>query len=274
MSDRRLRGRTILPLAISLALHGAAFAAFLDWHRQASVGSTDAGIPVTLVIESGAGKPDAPAEEVVGVFPADTVASIPIISPADAAPAARSEPTIAALAPVENGPVDAESPRARGATPPPRPPPRKPSATNSGRRGPAPPPSQIAEVASAAPPSAEVTNVTAVGAGGDSKTTAPSGASLSADSDYLATIMAALARHKHYPDSARLRGEEGIVLVAFAVDRSGRVLSLDVRRSSGSNALDEAAEAMVRATEPLPPAPPSLPSTRLEIVLPISFSLH
>ncbi len=79
--------------------------------------------------------------------------------------------------------------------------------------------------------------------------------------------MGALARPRYsdnprpaYPWSARVRGEEGTVLLAVHVDARGRVSDLRVERSSGSRALDEAATAAVRqwtfhpgvrATEPV-----------------------
>lgn len=274
MNARRHRSRTILPLAISLALHGAAFAACLDWRRPALVGATDSSIPVFLVIELPSGNSDTPGDGVSGAPVAEAAASIPIVSSEGMAPAPIAEPTTAASPPVAHSAIETERPQRRAAPQPPRTPPPKASVTNSRRRGVAPSPNPIADTASAPRASGEVTNAASTGAEGHPETVAPSGASLSADSDYLAAIMAALARHKHYPDRARLRGEQGTVLVAFAVDRSGRILSFDVRRGSGSAALDEAAEAMVRGTEPLPPAPPNIPGARFEIILPVSFNLR
>ena len=274
MNARRYRSGTILPLAISLALHGAAFAAFLDWRQPVLVGATGPGIPVYLVIEPTSGNSDASGDENSGAPAADDAAAMPIASREDMAPAPIPEPTTAASPPMVSGPVETEPPQRRAAAQPSGAPPPKSSVTNSRRRRPVPSPNPIPEAASAPRASGEATNVTPAGAEGHSETVASSGVSISADSDYLAAIMAALARHKQYPDGARLRGEQGIVLVAFAIDRSGRVLSFDVRRSSGSAALDEAAEAMVRHTEPLPPAPSNIPGVRLEIVLPVSFNLH
>jgi periplasmic protein TonB len=91
--------------------------------------------------------------------------------------------------------------------------------------------------------------------------------------DYFAELSAALARHQRYPEYARRRGEEGTVLIAFALDRAGRVLSFDIRKGSGNVALDQAAEEMVRDADPLPPAPPSYPGTRIEVTLPVLFNL-
>lgn len=49
-----------------------------------------------------------------------------------------------------------------------------------------------------------------------------------------------------YPWQARLRGEQGTVLLSVLVDARGRVGELRVERSSGSRVLDEAAVAAVR----------------------------
>jgi TonB family protein len=46
--------------------------------------------------------------------------------------------------------------------------------------------------------------------------------------------------HKHYPESARERGEEGRTVLHFAVDRSGRVIDFAVIKSFGF-ALDRGA---------------------------------
>ena len=64
------------------------------------------------------------------------------------------------------------------------------------------------------------------------------------------------------------------MLIAFALDRAGHVLSCDIRKGSGNVALDRAAEKMIHDADPLPPAPPSYPGTRVEMVLPVTFNLE
>jgi protein TonB len=66
-------------------------------------------------------------------------------------------------------------------------------------------------------------------------------------------LAAWLLAHKTYPDSARQRGIQGTVGLRFTVDQTGRVVALAISRSSGSDLLDDAAEAMLRnATLPAP----------------------
>ncbi|HUN52892.1 MAG TPA: TonB family protein [Candidatus Sulfotelmatobacter sp.] len=107
------------------------------------------------------------------------------------------------------------------------------------------------------------------------QTVAPAAIVVSAPSaDYLAAVMAALERQKRYPEIARRRQEQGTVLIDFAIDRVGRVLSARIRRGSGSALLDSAAEAMVHQADPLPAPPASYAAARLELVLPVTFSLQ
>jgi protein TonB len=90
---------------------------------------------------------------------------------------------------------------------------------------------------------------------------------------YRALLSEWLEAHKYYPETARERGEEGLVLLRFRIDRSGRVLDCTVARSSGYADLDNAAVEMMRGAV-LPPFPPSMPEQSLEIAVPIRFGLR
>lgn len=89
---------------------------------------------------------------------------------------------------------------------------------------------------------------------------------------YLGLLSAWLESHKHYPDSARLRGEEGRAVLHFEVDRNGRVLDFAVVRSSGYADLDAAIEDMMRGAT-LPPFPASMNQSRIPVSVTIRFSL-
>lgn len=65
-------------------------------------------------------------------------------------------------------------------------------------------------------------------------------------------LIAHLNRYKRFPGGA----SPGTVQVAFAIDRSGHVLSARVVGSSGDSALDNEAAAMIRRASPVP-APPA-----------------
>lgn len=66
------------------------------------------------------------------------------------------------------------------------------------------------------------------------------------------SLIAHLNRYKRFPGGA----SPGTVQVAFAIDRSGNVLSSRVVGSSGDSALDAEAAAMIRRASPVP-APPA-----------------
>jgi protein TonB len=89
---------------------------------------------------------------------------------------------------------------------------------------------------------------------------------------YRAALSAWLQEHKRYPESARERGEQGEALLRFRVDRSGRVLSFAVVRSSGYPDLDAAVEGMMRGAE-LPPFPSEMTAADIQVSLTIRFGL-
>ncbi len=92
--------------------------------------------------------------------------------------------------------------------------------------------------------------------------------------DYLATILARLARYKLYPRAAQLAREEGTVHLRFTIARDGAVLRWSIIQGSGHERLDQAAEQMIERASPLPPLPPTLGGDRLEVTVPVRFALR
>jgi len=82
-----------------------------------------------------------------------------------------------------------------------------------------------------------------------------------------------LEQYKRYPSEAQSRGEEGVVLLSFSVDRTGHVLAHRVVQSSGYPALDDEVTAMIERAQPLPPFPPTMSEAKLDLTVPIRFSL-
>jgi len=82
-------------------------------------------------------------------------------------------------------------------------------------------------------------------------------------------LVAQLERHKRYPPQAR--GKVGEAKLAFSIDRTGRVIASRIMHSSGSEALDQEALALLRRAAPLPPPPAGLPDDRLSFVVPIRY---
>lgn len=84
-----------------------------------------------------------------------------------------------------------------------------------------------------------------------------------------------LNRYKRYPDGARARGVQGMVSVAFTIDRSGQIIASHVVQSSGSPLLDEEALAVLKRASPLPRPPEHLiAGAALNLALPIQFRIR
>jgi protein TonB len=87
-------------------------------------------------------------------------------------------------------------------------------------------------------------------------------------------LVAHLQRYKRYPGGAQSRHEEGVVLLSFSMDRNGHVIARHVARSSGHSELDAEVMAMIQRAQPLPSFPPSMTQSRLDLTVPIRFSLR
>jgi periplasmic protein TonB len=83
-----------------------------------------------------------------------------------------------------------------------------------------------------------------------------------------------LQRYKRYPSEAQARSEQGVVLLSFSLDRTGHVLAHRIARSSGFADLDAEVMAMIMRAEPLPALPTSVTAARLDLTVPIRFSLR
>lgn len=152
-------------------------------------------------------------------------------------------------------------------TPPPTPPANTPNnpptAANTTTATPVSPAVQQRH-ATAAPPSTAST---------PSQSPATPGSAAPTRTDYLGTLQRWLARHQHYPTAASERGWQGVVELAFVIDRNGQVSDPRVASSSGHAVLDRAALDMLARAAPLPPVPPQMAQDTLRLRVPISFNL-
>jgi periplasmic protein TonB len=82
-------------------------------------------------------------------------------------------------------------------------------------------------------------------------------------------LIAHLDRHKRYPSERQQKSAE--IVVSFALDRTGHVLSTSIVKGSGDSAFDEAALAMVRRSDPVPQPPPLVADEGLNFTLPVIF---
>jgi periplasmic protein TonB len=82
-------------------------------------------------------------------------------------------------------------------------------------------------------------------------------------------LIAHLDKHKRYPSERSEKSAE--IVVSFALDRMGHVLSASILKGSGDAAFDEAALAMVRKSDPVPMPPPLVADEGLNFTLPVIF---
>lgn len=90
---------------------------------------------------------------------------------------------------------------------------------------------------------------------------------------YVTRIREWLERHKTYPKKAKRRRHQGVVLLAFSINRDGKVLAYEIEKVSGFESLDKATIKMLLSADPLPRFPDDMKGEILEFVLPVSFSL-
>lgn len=93
-------------------------------------------------------------------------------------------------------------------------------------------------------------------------------------SEWKSRLLSHLERYKRYPEAAKNRREEGSALVGFTLDREGHVLTFYLARSSGSNELDDAAQAMVERASPVPSLPDDVIGQTVQLTVPVRFSIR
>ncbi len=102
----------------------------------------------------------------------------------------------------------------------------------------------------------------------------PSQADINSAKDAYGRLLgSAIAKHKSYPKIAQRRGWQGTVLLDLKIDSDGNVISANVRESSGREALDKRALAMVKKASPFPAPPKALQGRSFNITVPVSFKL-
>jgi protein TonB len=107
---------------------------------------------------------------------------------------------------------------------------------------------------------------------------APSAADIArvtnAKASWQGLLMAHLEKHKKYPKRSERRREQGTGFLRFRMDRNGKVLSYALERSAGYEALDEEVLEMIVRAQPLPPLPPEIAESTMEIIIPVQFVLR
>jgi protein TonB len=82
-----------------------------------------------------------------------------------------------------------------------------------------------------------------------------------------------LNKHKRYPSEARDHKEEGVAVVWFSIDRSGKVITGKLQKSCGHSMLDKEAVAVLSRASPFPRPPSDLTNLEFNFALPIRFQI-
>jgi protein TonB len=260
--------RIRLPLALSMAGH-AVVLALLILFAAATRPSPETAMPAGFEVVLGQMLPEAKTPPVPQALPSQAAA---VRQPEPPVEATEPAPT-----PVPELPVLPPDQTAAASAPPPR---RKPVVRE--------PPKHIAHrterprepASEPTPASPRFAELPPAGIGGAQYPAAqPAAAAVGpapvprpdAAASYQAVISAWLESHKRYPESARERGEEGNAALRFRIDRSGRVLDYSYA-STGYPDLDAGLDEMLRGAQ-LPPFPPGMAASRIEVSLMMRFNL-
>lgn len=233
MTSGGTMGRWLAALGIAVLGHGGAVAMGVGW--AAADRPSASGAPV-FAVEIAAAPPAAPA------------------TPPPEPPRPEPQPTAAEPPPK---PVEAAVPLPKPKPPAPKP---KPRPTAPAEAAPGPQRSAAHAEAEAAITAAPVPGANAQAAAARAAT-------------WQGELLGHLERHKRYPRAAQWKRREGTVVVAFSLDREGRVIAKRLARASGHADLDDEALALLARAQPLPPPPDGIPGERIELVVPIQFFL-
>jgi len=94
------------------------------------------------------------------------------------------------------------------------------------------------------------------------------------DPSWQTLLLKRLQQFRNYPSAARARNEQGVALLGFSLDRNGHVLARHIITSSGHPDLDAEVLAMVERAQPLPAFPASMTVDKLDLTVPIRFTLR
>ena len=90
---------------------------------------------------------------------------------------------------------------------------------------------------------------------------------------YYGVVRSMLDSNKKYPLLSLQRRQEGTPIVEFTILQNGDVINIEIT-SSGFRLLDREAQKIVLKSAPFPPIPKSLGKNRIDLRVPINFSLQ
>ena len=90
---------------------------------------------------------------------------------------------------------------------------------------------------------------------------------------YLSRVQQLIERHKYYPDRAKQRREEGVVLVRFTIASDGKIVELSIAKRSAYRRLDRATLKGIKSIGQFPPIPPKLQIAQMTLTVPIYYKI-
>ncbi|MGS0497592.1 TonB family protein [Pseudoalteromonas mariniglutinosa] len=90
---------------------------------------------------------------------------------------------------------------------------------------------------------------------------------------WTASLLSHLMAYRKYPTSAIMKKQQGVTYVEIILARDGKVISLQIIKSSGVEVLDQAALKTIADAEPLPKVPNELTAPHT-LLLPIEFFIN
>ncbi len=247
--SRAAGGKFRWGFGVSLALHGAAVAGLLLMHRALTPDTTVTPVQLVMLPAQPEGEPSAASP------PAE-----PPDSPLAQAAPEPAPPPVAAAEPMLEPPPPAQPLPDPPPGPPPKPVARPPARVVAARPRPA-----LIPAASPHDPTVEAASI--------APAAPPVPAPARPDPAWLTGVSQWLLAHRSYPDMARRLGRQGTVVVRITVDPDGHVRDVTLVQGSGSESLDQAAEALVRNAQ-LPPFPSDMNLPRQSVTLPIRYRLE
>lgn len=95
-----------------------------------------------------------------------------------------------------------------------------------------------------------------------------------AERTYLSEFLAELSKHKHYPRSARLRQQQGKVVIALLLHRDGMISEVSVAENSRYPSLNRAALRSVKQMRRFKPFPETLDRTQWRLNIPFKYAIN
>ncbi len=92
--------------------------------------------------------------------------------------------------------------------------------------------------------------------------------------EYMLELKSWLNLYKKYPQQAYRLKQQGVVIVSLKVEKTGKIISSEIKRSSGHKLLDQEVNNMIKRASKIPALPADFPRDTLELLIPIRFKVR